>query len=119
MPSRRFKFMDTFTSSADLLDQEIAAKEADVTNSQASIAEAESQLLSMKQTLEILAVEVRILKRAASLRPATGSQSTVNSVAAPPPAALRTFAQPTEAPAPAAPQVGRFREVVDQIRAGR
>lgn len=111
--------MDTFTSSADPLDQEIAAKDADVVQSQANIAEAESQLLSMKQTLEILAVEVRTLKRAAGLRPATGSQSTVSLVAAVPPAAPRTFAQPAEAPAPAAPQVGRFRDVVDQIRAGR
>ena len=111
--------MDTFTSSADLLDQEIAAREADVANSQASIAEAESQLLSMKQSLEILAVEVRILKRAASLRPATGSQSTAGHVAPQMPSVTRSFTQPTEAPAAAAPQVGRFRDVVDQIRAGR
>lgn len=111
--------MDTFISSADPLDQEIAAKEADVARSQASIADAESQLLSMKQSLEILAVEVRILKRAAALRPASGSQSMASHVIPSQAAAPRTFAQPTEAPAPVAPQVGRFRDVVDQIRAGR
>jgi hypothetical protein len=111
--------MDTFTSSADPLDQEIAAKDADVARSQASISDVESQLLSMKHALEVLTVEVKTLKRAAGLRPATGSHSVVSQVAAPPSVAPRSFAQPVEAPAPAAQQAGRFRDVVDQIRAGR
>jgi len=108
--------METFTTSNDPLEQEIAAREADIARNQASIAELESKLLTLKQTQEILAVEVRALKRAAGLRPTAALPAVEISAAAP----VRAVAPPAEAPTPA-PIVpaGRFREVVNQIRAGR
>ena len=109
--------METFISSDDPLDQEIAAREADAARGQASISEAESHLLKLKLDLEILTVEVRTLKRAAGLRPSTTSRVAV-SPAAVSPAAPRPYAPPHDI-APPTPQVGRFRDVVDQIRAGR
>jgi hypothetical protein len=113
-----FHLMDTFTSSDDALDHEIAARDADLARSLAGISETESHLIKLKQDMEILAVEVRTLKRAAGLRPA----GTMYVAASPAPAAAvaaRTFTTPNDIPAPAPQQVGRFRDVVDQIRAGR
>ncbi len=112
--------METFTTSNDPLEQEIAAREADIARNQASIADLESKLLTLKQTQEILAVEVRTLKRAAGLRP-----TAVLPVAEiPATAPVRAVTPPAEAPAPALASgpivpAGRFREVVNQIRAGR
>jgi len=106
--------MDILTPSEDLLDQEIASKEADAARSQAKIAEAEAHVLKMKQDFEVTSLEVKILKRAASLRPATGSLATGSMTAAP-----RPVSTPTESVSAAAPPAGRFRDVVDQIRAGR
>ncbi len=152
--------METFTSSDDPLDQEIAAREADVARGQASISEAESHLLKLKQDLEIVTVEVRTLRRASKLRPSTTSygvatpadasppgpraqaspiaiappgprpQASTNDIAPPAPrpfaapqdiapAAPRSFSSPQDIAPPAPQQAGRFRDVVDQIRAGR
>jgi len=106
--------MDTFTSQEDPLDQEIAAKEAAIAKDQATIAEAEDHLLEMKRSLEILSVEVKALKRAASLRPSTFARAAV-------PTNDGSLAAPQAGPAGAGPAggSGRFRDVVDQIRAGR
>ena len=110
-----FRVMETFTSPDDPLDQEIAAREADIGRIQASIAEAESNLLKSKQDLEVVVVEVRTLKRAAGLRPSKASPAGPGIAA---PVAQRAYAPPQEI-VPPTPQVGRFRDVVDQIRAGR
>ena len=94
--------MDNITQSDDPLEREIAALEVAITNDNADIAELEGILAQKQQNVQMLAVEIRALKRAASLRP---------------------VARPAEAPAPvAAPApatesyTGRFRNVVAQIR---
>jgi len=108
--------MDIIQSAVDPLDQEIALKEADNARIQANIDEAERQLAKLKQEMEYLAIELKTLKRAASLRPQAANN---------PPAPTRPAFAPVEPPQPtvtqpsAAPQAGRFRDVVDQIRAGR
>lgn len=108
--------MDTFASSDDPLDREIATKEAEIAKAQATIAEAESQIKAMKQEAELLSIEVRALRRAASLRPSTGAamapaQPTVRPVALAP--------EPVAPPPIQQTPSGRFRDVVDQIRANR
>ncbi len=103
--------MDKIIASNDPLEQEIAAVEATIVNDNAEVAELEGLLAQKKHGLQLLAVEVRALKRAASLRPIT------------PAAEVRVLAPAAEvrvlAPAPIAapePQPGRFRNMVAQIR---
>lgn len=95
--------MDKITQSDDPLEREIAALETAIANDNADVAELEGLLVQKRTNLQMLTVEVRALKRAASLRPVAQA--------------------PVEAPAPVpvpvpAPEslTGRFRNVVAQIR---
>lgn len=107
--------MDNFSTSEDPLDQEIAAKDAEIASAQSAIAEAEARISKLKQDMELLAIEVRALKRAASLRPAMGTAAAPPQRQAPPPVQPQSMQDPLVPPASA----GRFRDVVDQIRANR
>jgi hypothetical protein len=62
--------MDTPSQPVDPLDQEIASTEEAIRNSAMEIAEIESRLAEKRLDREKLAMEVRIMKRAAELRPA-------------------------------------------------
>jgi peptidoglycan hydrolase CwlO-like protein len=112
--------MDNFLTSEDPLDLEIAAKDAEIAKAQSGIAEAEAQIAKLKQDLELMSIEVRALKRAASLRPAMGTAAAAPRQAPPPqqqpqPQPMQSMQDPLVPPASA----GRFRDVVDQIRANR
>jgi uncharacterized coiled-coil protein SlyX len=61
--------MDTLTPIDDPLEREISAIEAAITNDNADIAELEGLLAAKRQNIQMLSVELRALKRAASLRP--------------------------------------------------
>ncbi len=63
--------MDTLTPIDDPLECEISAIEAAISNDNADIAELEALLVAKRKNLQTLSVELRALKRAASLRPAT------------------------------------------------
>ena len=92
--------MDNIAQSGDPLEREIAALEVAIINDNADIAELEATLVQKRQNIQILAVEVRVLKRAASLRPITR---------------VAEVQTPVPAPAPEA-HTGRFKNVVAQIR---
>lgn len=108
--------MDTFSSSDDPLDREIASKEAEIAKAQATIAEAESQIKAMRQEVDLLSIEVRALRRAATLRPSSGAAAPQHQ-----PMARPMALAPEPVPPPPIQQTpsGRFRDVVDQIRASR
>lgn len=109
--------MDTLTPIDDPLEREISAIEAAISNDNADIAELESLLVAKRQNLQTLSVELRALKRAASLRPASMSSklpSPMSSMAPLPPMPTLTQAapQPIQAPPRPAPEANtqpRFR----------
>ncbi len=107
--------MDKITHSDDPLEKEIAALEMAISNDNADIAELEALLVQKRQNLQMLTVEIRALKRAASLRPVAAARV---EVAAPAPVAVPSAA-PAPAPAPVQAtesHAARFRNVVAQIR---
>ncbi len=62
--------MDSSSQPADPLDLEIASTEEAIRGGAMEIAEIESRLAEKRLDREKLAIEVRIMKRAAELRPA-------------------------------------------------
>jgi len=123
------------TQSDDPLDVEIAALEAAMSQDNVDIAELEVLLAQKRQNLQTLSVEIRALKRAASLRPAAAASNdrpaatpAQTMFAVPAPTAMPTptvvptsvvatpTAMPAPAPTPAAPQPTRLRSVFGQIR---
>lgn len=96
--------MDKITRSDDPLEQEIAILESAIANENADFAELEGLLVQKQHDLQMLSVEVRTLKRAASLRPIAKAAEI------PAPALV-----PTLVPVPES-HARRFRNVVAQIR---
>ena len=96
--------MDSLTHSDDPLEREIAALEVAIINDNGDIAELEEILAQKRRNVQMLTVEVRVLKRAASLRPIVRAAE----VQAPVP--------PPEAAPAAGSRTGRFKNLVAQIR---
>ena len=61
--------MDSPTTSDDPLDRAIASIEAAIKDGDLEISDIEARLTQKRQNLRMLTVEVKALKRAASLRP--------------------------------------------------
>ena len=61
--------MDTLSSSDDPLDRAIASIEAAIEHGGREISDIEARLTQKRQSLQLLTVEIKALKRAASLRP--------------------------------------------------
>lgn len=116
--------MDANKTSNDPLDIEIAALETAISQDNADIAELESLLVQKRQSVQMLSVEVKALKRAASLRPATVTQDNPAPVQAPvavpvqiqPLAAVPAAAPPAPAASAEPPAPTRLRSVFGQIR---
>lgn len=62
--------MDSITPNLDALDREIASTELAIRTGQQELEEIEKAMAERKKKVEGLQLEVNILKRAASLRPA-------------------------------------------------
>ncbi len=93
--------MEISPTSNDPLLQEIASLEIAINHDTADIAELEGLLAKKNQNIQMLLIEIRALKKAASLRPT---------------AAVKTEA-PAPAPTPApGPKLGGLRGVVGPIR---
>jgi uncharacterized coiled-coil protein SlyX len=83
--------------------REIAALELAIAKDNAYVTELEGMLVQKRHDVQVVSVEVRILKHAASLRPIV--QAAEIQVPVPPAATPAAEAQP-----------GRFRNIVAQIR---
>jgi hypothetical protein len=101
--------MNTSARPGDPLELEIASLEAAMVKSNAEIAEVEALLAKKRQSLEVLSVEIRTLKRAATLRPI---RPVAQGAGEPPPVSVASL-PPESASVSSA---GRFRNVVAQIR---
>ena len=93
--------MEIYRSSNDPLLQEIASLEIAITHDTADIAELEGLLAKKNQNIQMLLIEIRALKKAASLRPTTTAK-----VESPAP-------EPASAPGP---KLGGLRGVVGPLR---
>lgn len=96
--------MDTFTPVDDALGKEIAAIEAAIANENADVKELEELLSQKRQNIQMLAIELKALRRAASLRPVagTGSYAAPPSASAASSSATNSISSAAPAPAPAA-----------------